>query len=99
MGYNFSLDKAYRKPIFQICAIHSGMMLLICVIIQAALFLIPDTAPQTRWAVLMYCTLPGSFIAPSLGRTKEESTVASGVCSVLTLVSLVFFCAIAIVVS
>lgn len=99
VGYNFSLNKAYRKPIFQICTIHFLMMLMICVIIQAALFLVPGTAPETRWAVFMYCTLPGSFIAPSLGKTKEESTVASGVCSVLTLVSLLFFCGIAIAVS
>lgn len=99
VGYNFSLDAEFRKPIFRICGIHTILMLLFCGIIQAALFLVPNTAPETRWAVLMYFTLPGSFIAPGLGRTEEESSVASGVCSVLTLFSLLAFCVIAIAVS
>ena len=47
----------------------------------------------------MYTTLPGSYIAASLGRTQEEAEMASGVCSLLTVVSLVVFCVIAICVA
>jgi len=36
--------------------------------------------------------LPGSYLAPSLGRTEEEYRVSSGVCSVLTLVCLAIVC-------
>ena len=40
-------------------------------------------------------TLPASYLAPSLGRTEEDYTMASGVCSVSTVVSLFIFCIIA----
>lgn len=99
VGYNFSLSKDNRAVIFRISILHFALMLVCCAIVQAGLFLVPDTAPETRWAVLMFFTLPGSFIAPSLGKTEEESTVASGVCSLLTIVSLLVFCAIAIAVA
>jgi hypothetical protein len=54
---------------------------------------------ETRWAILLYCALPGSYLAAELGKTKEESTVAASVCSVLTVVCLVIFCVMAIVVA
>lgn len=99
IGYNFSLDGAHRKAIFQISAIHFGMYLIFCGIMQGALFLMPKVDPLTRWALLLYCALPTSFLAPGLGRRAEEFTVASGVCSVLTVVCLVVFCAMAVVVA
>ena len=42
----------------------------------------------------LFCALPGSYLAPGLGRTEEDITVASGVCSLLTAVTLVVFCVI-----
>jgi hypothetical protein len=63
------------------------------------LFLLPSVDVMTRWAILMYCTLPASYLAPSLGRTQEDYTVASGVCSVLTVTSLIAFCVMAAMVA
>lgn len=99
VGYNFSLSAGNRREIFRICRIHFVAMALIGALVQIGLFLIPNVEPETRWAVLMYSTLPASYLAPSLGRTEEEFTVTSGVCSVLTLVSLIIFCGIAVIVS
>jgi len=68
-------------------------------VMQGILCLLPAVEPETRWAILMYTTLPGSYIATTLGRTQEESEIASGVCSLLTIVSLVVFCIIAVCVA
>ncbi len=95
VGYNFSLDKNNRKPIFTISAIHFVMFAVFGLLIQAGLFLIPNVDAATRWAVLLYSALPASYLAPGLGKTKEDFTMASGVCSVLTITSLVVFCIIA----
>lgn len=95
VGYNFSLSRENRGPIFQISAIHFAMQLVFCGIIQAALLLVPNVDAATRWAILMYCTLPASYLSPGLGRSSEDYTVASGVCSILTVVSLIVFCGIA----
>ena len=54
---------------------------------------------DTRWAILLYTTLPASYLAPSLGRKQEDYTMASGVCSVLTIPALIVFCIIAVIVS
>ena len=59
------------------------------------MFLLPGITSMTRWAVLLYSFLPASYIAPSLGKTTEEQTVASGVCSLLTIVTLIVFCTMA----
>ena len=99
VGYNFSMDKGNRKEIFKISAIHFVVQAVFCVIIQLLLFLLPSVDVMTRWAILMYCTLPASYVAPSLGRTQEDYTVASGVCSLLTVTSLIAFCCIAAVVA
>ena len=95
VGYNFSLDKENRDPIFKISAIHFAYYAIVGLIIQACLFLIPNVDSITRWAILMYTTLPASYLAPSLGRTEEDYTVTSGVCSLLTVVSLLIFCVMA----
>lgn len=99
VGYNFSLSKGNRGTIFKISAIHFALLSVYCVLIQLALFLLPDVDDLTRWALFLYCMLPGSYLAPTLGRTEEDFTMASGVCSVLTVVSLVIFCGMAVVVA
>jgi len=52
--------------------------------------------PITRWVVLLYCLLPASYLAPGLSRSEEESVLASGVCSAMTVVTLLGFCVIAV---
>lgn len=95
VGYNFSLGEGNRKSILGVATAHLGMLTVFCLVIQGLLFLVPDVDVLTRWTVLLYCALPASYIAPSLGRTEEDRTVASSVCSVLTVVTLVIFCLIA----
>lgn len=95
VGYNFALDSTNRGAIFRISALHFVLLALFGVVIQGLLFLVPGVESATRWAVLMYSTLPASYLAPSLGRSQEDATVASGVCSILTVVSLAVFCVIA----
>ena len=63
------------------------------------MMLIPGVDALTRWAMLLYCTLPASYLAPTLGRSEEDYTMASGVCSILTVVSLAVFCVMAAVVA
>ena len=96
VGYNFSLSKKNRHAIFQISTVHFLLFAGAGILIQLGLFLVPNVGPATRWAVLMYTTLPPSYMAPSLGKTEEDFAVASGVCSLLTIVSLLVFCFIAI---
>ena len=95
VGYNFSLAKDCRSTIFKVSAIHFVYMAVAGILIQLALFLVPNVDAMTRWAILMFTTLPASYLAPSLGRTEEDFTMASGVCSLLTVVSLLVFCIIA----
>lgn len=95
VGYNFSLGEGSRKAIAGVAMTHFVMLALACAAIQGLLFLVPDADILTRWAILLYCALPASYIAPSLGRSEEDRTVASSVCSVLTLVALGIFCLIA----
>ena len=99
VGYNFSLDATSRGTIFKISAIHFAMFALFGLLIQAGLFLLPNVEPITRWSVLLYTTLPASYLAPGMGRTDEDCTIASGVCSILTVVSLLIFCGIAIAIA
>lgn len=96
VGYNFSLSKKNRYAIFKISTVHFLLFAGAGILIQLGLFLVPNVGPATRWAVLMYTTLPPSYMAPSLGKTEEDFAVASGVCSLLTIVSLLVFCFIAI---
>lgn len=95
VGYNFSLGSGARKTIFRISAIHFVMYVLIGIAIQLALFLVPNVDPLSRWAVAMYATLPASYLAPAVGRREEDISVASGVCSILSITSLLAFCVIA----
>lgn len=99
VGYNFSLQKGSRSTIFRIAAIHFTLFVVFCSIMQSVLLLLGNVEAETRWAVLLYCLLPCSYLSPSLGRSEEEYTIASGVCSVLTVISLAAFCVMATVVA
>lgn len=99
VGYNFSLTGGNRADIFKISGIHLALQTVFCLVIQGVLFLIPNVDVLTRWVLLMYCTLPGSYLAPSLGRGEEDFAMASGVCSLLTVTSLMAFCCMAAVVA
>lgn len=96
VGYNFSLDKASRGAILKISAIHLAWFVLEGLVIQGILFLLPSVDAMTRWALLLYCALPASYLAPTMGKDQKDFTMASGVCSLLTVVTLVVFCIIAV---
>jgi predicted permease len=98
VGYNFSMAKGHRKAILEISALHFLWTAAFGGVIQLLLLLLPNADPLTRWAVLLYTTLPASYLAPSLGRSEEDYAMASGVCSILTVVTLAIFCVIAIIV-
>lgn len=99
VGYNFSMNKDNRSVIFKIAVIHFVYFAVCCVIAQGILLLIPGVDAMTRWAMLLYTTLPASYLAPTLGRSEEDYAMASGVCSILTIVSLAVFCVMAAVVA
>ena len=98
VGFNFSLAKSSRRDVFRISALHFVAFSVACLIIQGLLFLIPGVDMLTRLAIFLYCMLPGSYLAPSLGRSEADYQVASGICSVLTLVCLAVVCVMAAVV-
>lgn len=95
VGYNFSLDSHHREAVFKISGLHWAIFSLFCLVIQAALCLVPGVDALTRWAVLLYCFLPASYLAPGLGRSQEDAAVASGVCSLMTVAAIGVFCIIA----
>ena len=99
VGYNFSLGAGNRKEIFRISLGHFLYFALWGLVIQLVLFLIPGVDALTRWAILLYTTLPASYLAPTLGRSQEDYTMASGVCSLLTIPALMVFCIMAAFVS
>ena len=68
-------------------------------LIQGVIMLLPSVDTETRMAILLYSVLPASFLTSGLGKTEEEFAVASGVCSLLTIVCLVIFGIIAICVA
>jgi uncharacterized membrane protein (Fun14 family) len=99
VGYNFSLGEGNRRQIFQICGLHLLLFAVFCAIMQGLLCFVPSVEAETRWSILLFCALPGSFLAAGLGKTREDSAMAAGVCSVLTVVCLVIFCIMAVVVA
>lgn len=99
VGYNFSLGSGNRSHIFRISAIHFVYFAVFGLLIQLILFLIPGVDVNTRWAILIFTTLPASFLSLGLGKSEEEYEMAAGVCSLLTAVSLAIFCLIAVIVS
>ena len=98
VGYNFALSSGNRKEVFRICIIHFVFYAVMGLLVQLGLFLIPNVAPETRWSILLYSLLPASYLAPSLGRTEEDLSISSSVCSVLTVATLIVFCIMAAVV-
>lgn len=96
VGYNFSLEAGNRGAIFKISALHLIVFAAAGILVQLCLFLVPNVDALTRWALLLYFTLPASYITPSLGRTKDECVVGAGVCSLLTVTSLIVFCFMAV---
>lgn len=95
VGYNLSLSAENRGEILKLCLLRLTIFSVIAGVLQLLLCLIPNITALTRWAMLLYCLLPASYIAPSLGKTEQERTVASGISSLLTVVTLAVFCAIA----
>lgn len=98
VGYNFTLSSDNRKEVLRICIIHFLVFAISGLLVQLGLFLIPNVAPETRWAILLFSFLPASYLAPSLGRTTEDFSVASSVCSLLTVVTMIVFCVMAAIV-
>lgn len=99
VGYNFSLDRTYRKTIFRISILHFLWFALWGLAAQGILFLIPQVDPMTRWVLLLYFLLPASYLAPTLGQSQEDFTVASGVCSLLTVVTMAAFGVMAMIIT
>lgn len=99
VGYNFSLNSGNLKQIVKISGIHFGLYAVFGIIMQGVMLLLPSVDAETRWAILIYTTLPASFLSPGVGKSEEEHVVASGICSLLTLVSLLIFCVVAVLVA
>ena len=78
VGYNFSLAKGNRTRIFQIAGLRFAAFAIFGGLVQLILLAIPNVDALTRWVLLLYCALPASYLAPSLGRNDEEYTVHSG---------------------
>lgn len=96
IGYTFSLEEIRRGGVLKTCLVFWGMFAAMCVVLELALFLVPGTTMETRWAVVLFTMLPPTFMMPTLGRTREETAYGSGVCSLCTVGTLVVFCVIAV---
>lgn len=99
VGYYFSLNRESFGPVMKVSAVHFGYYALVGILLQIVLKLLPGVDSLTRWAMLFYCLLPTSYLAPGLGRNEQDYTTASGVCSVLTLVCLAAFACLAAIVA
>ena len=99
VGYNFSMERSLRTDIMRISGIFLAWFVSTGLIAQAVLCLIPNVDSTTRWVLLLYALLPGSYLAPGLGRTQKDSMMASGVCSILTVVTLIAFCVMTVFVA
>ena len=97
VGYSFSLSKENRGLVLKLSAAHLAVFAVICAVMELALLLLPRVDSATCWAVGLYAALPASYIAPTLGRTPEESAAASGACSLLTAVCLAVFSVMAVI--
>ena len=91
VGFNFSFTREDRAAIFKVSGAHLGLHLLFAGAAQLLLGLMPNVEPMTRWVMLLYFTLPGSYLTPALGKTEKEQMVISSACSLLTLFCLVVF--------
>ncbi len=96
VGYNFTLSGGNRADILRITLIHIVMYAVFGGLMQLALFLIPGVDALTRWAMLLFAVLPASYLAPGLGHTEDDISMASGVCSLTTITCMIVFCIIAV---
>ena len=99
VGYNFSMERSLRTDIMRISGIFLAWFVSTGLIAQAVLCLIPNVDSTTRWVLALYALLPGSYLAPGLGRSEKDSMMASGVCSILTVVTLIAFCVMTVFVA
>lgn len=99
VGYNLSLQGEYREETFRIAAAHMAIFLVVELFLQLSLLLFPNVDPMSRWAYVLYLFLPTSFMVPSLGRKEKDAIIASNICSVLTVMTLIAFCVMAIIVA
>jgi len=97
VGYSFSLEGREKQLILRLVALRIAVFLVFGLAMQGVLCLLPQADPLSRWAALLYAALPASYIAPTLARNGKEATLASGVCSLTTIFTLVVFCVIAAV--
>ena len=97
VGYNFSLTKEDRGAVFRVSGAHVAMHACFAGLAQLVLCLFPNVDPLTRWVIVLYYALPGSYLAPALGRTETERTVISSACSLLTIFTLIVFCVMAVI--
>lgn len=95
VGYSFSLEGKEKQLILRLVALRIAVFVVFGLAMQGVLCLLPQVDSLSRWAALLYAALPASYIAPSLARNSRESTLASGVCSLTTVFTLVVFCVIA----
>ena len=91
VGFNFSFNREDRGAIFKVSGAHMALHLLLAGIAQLLLCLFPSVDPMTRWTMLLYFTLPGSYLTPALGKTEKEQVVISSACSLLTLFTILVF--------
>lgn len=96
VGYNFQLNKDCRALVLKFTAIHIAGFAVAGLLVQGALFLVPNVDSLTRWAAALYFLLPASYLCPGFGKTREDYTIASGMCSLTTVVCLVAFCIMAV---
>ena len=96
VGYNFSFTREDRVAIFKVCGAHMVLHLFFAGAAQLLLCLLPSVDPATRWVMLLYFTLPGSYLTPALGKTENEQKIISSACSLLTLFCLLVFSFIAL---
>lgn len=99
VGYNFSLSGESRSAVLKLSALDFVCFLVIGLAVQGILCFLPGVDALTRWSVLMYSLLPASYLAPGLGRKEADYTVASGVCSMLTITCLLGFFAMAVIIA
>lgn len=98
VGYEFQISKENRRNVLQMTGCFLGVRIVFCAAIQGLLCLLPSVQPITRWAVLLFCFLPPSYLSVNLGRTQRDNAFAASVCSISTFATLVVFCIIAIAV-
>ena len=96
IGYNFQLSGGEKGRVFGLCLVYLAGSAVIFAVMEGVLLLMKDVPLHTHMAVLLYCLLPGSYLSPGLGRTEREHRILSCVCSMLTVVTLVGFCIMAV---